>query len=189
MKKNDADKKDLKQQIRDFEYGEKEFRRVISQLSNEIAEVKRNGNKKLLKEYALLKEENNELRLRFSTEDLKSHIKKYMLKSLELKSDQTTEPADVQQDIGQVRPEDVNDGPNLHNTINIGQFVSVSNSENACGNENFQQGRRVRDYQQLSDSYYNPKAEARCYSPGVEDTWDSYYFPPYQDDTYYDDEY
>ena len=115
--------------------------------------------KKLLKEYALLKEENDELKLRFSTEDLKSHIKKYFLKSLELRTDQTS-PADVQQDIGQVRPEDVNDGPDLHNTINIGQYVSVAISENASGNENFPQGQRVRDYQQLSDTDYNPKAEA-----------------------------
>ena len=138
------------------------------------------------------KEENEELKLRFSTEDLKSHIKKYFLKSQDLKTGQTS-PADVQLDIGQVRPENINNGPDLHNTINIGQYVSVPNSENASINESSLQKQRVRNYQQLPDNDYNPKAEAQCFSPCVEETsassvglhnWDSYYFPPDQYDTY-----
>ena len=51
MKKNDKENKKLRNQISDLEDHEKDFRRVIAQLSNENAEIKLNGNKKLLKEY------------------------------------------------------------------------------------------------------------------------------------------
>ena len=126
---------------------------------------------------------------------MKSHIKKYFLKSQDLKTGQTS-PADVQLDIGQVRPENINDGPDLHNTINIGQYVSVPISENASNNEGSQQGQKVRNYQQLADSDYNPKAEAQCLSPCVDETsfssvglhnWDSYYFPPDHNETYFEE--
>ena len=58
MKKNDAENKKLINQIKVLENNVKDFLRVIAQLSNENSEVKLNGNKKLLKEYALLEEEN-----------------------------------------------------------------------------------------------------------------------------------
>ena len=41
----------------------------------------------------------------------------------------------------------------------------------ASGNENLQQGPRVRDY--AREAGHNPNVEGRCYSPLVEPNWDS----------------
>ena len=162
--------------------------------------MKNKDNKPLLKQYNLLKQENVDLQSKLSKEELNRHTVKYKLKSDELHSGERGLKTDVSENIGQVRPAIAGDGPLLHNSFQIidisdnGNFSGFNVPENAMRNQGYNEGQRVTDYQQLGRNDYNPNAEARCFSPSMEQpqetnyhSWNSYYFPPNDSDNYYEE--
>ena len=199
MKKNDHDKKDFLKQIDDFKVNQKDLQTLIAEQSNTIEQMKKKGNKELLKQYALLKQENVDLRSKLGKEELDKHTVKYKLKSDQLNSGGRTSQTDVSENIGQVRPEITGNGPILHNSFQIIDITNVNPSsfnvpENEMRDNGYNQGQRVRDYRQLGSNDYNPKAEARCITPFMEQPqetydydWNSYYFPPNESDNYYEE--
>ena len=99
-----------------------------------------------------------------------------------------------------MRPAITGDGPILHNSFQIiditgnGNPSSFNVPKNELRNQWYNQGQRVRDYQQLGSNDHNPKAEATCFIPFMEQPqetyvhdWNSYYFPPNDSDVYYEE--
>ena len=122
------------------------------------------------------------------------------MESDQLKSGERTSQTDVSENIGQVRPEITGNGPILHNSFQIiditgnGNPSSFNVPENALRNQGYNQGQRVRDYQQLGSNDYKSKAEATCITPFMEQPqekydydWNSYYFPPNDSYVYYEE--
>ena len=119
MKENDHEKKEFLKQIDDFKVNQKELQILIAEQSNEIENLKKKDTKGLLKQYALPKQENVDLQSKLSKEELNQHIVKYKLKSDQLNSGERTSQTDVSENIGQVRPEMIGNGPILHNFFQI----------------------------------------------------------------------
>ena len=199
MKKNDHEKKEFLKQIDDLKVNQKDLQILIAEKNNAIELIKKKDNKGLLKQYALLKQENVDLQSKLSKEELNKHIVKYKLKSDQLNSGERTSQTDVSENIGQVRPAITGDGPVLQNSFQIidmtgnGNPSSFNVPENELRNQGYNQGQRVINYQQLGSNDYNPKAEATCFIPfeqpqeTYDHDWNSYYFPPNDSDIYYEE--